>query len=123
MQTVKINTNNNTIISECDSVVIARPGQLMFDSTIAEAKKKGYERPEHMICYGRATEIEKGVYRDDSKVFILPRCINDNTMIIGLVCLSTDDKNDKEELSYLFIYEGESVFITNSNGVEIEVLS
>lgn len=75
-----------------------------------------------MICYGRATEIEKGVYRDDSKVFVLPRCINDNTMIIGLVCLSTDDQNDKEELSYLFIYEGESVFITNSNGVEIEVL-
>ncbi|MCO6556013.1 hypothetical protein [Gilliamella sp. BG6] len=119
MQTVKINTNNNTIISECDSVVIARPGQLMFDSAIDEAVKNGYDRPESMIVTGGATEIENGVYRDDSTVFIHPRYINDKSEIIGLVCMST---SAKDELSYLFIYEGESVFITNSNGVEIEVL-
>lgn len=119
MQTVKIVTSNNTIISECDSVVIARPGQLMFDSAIDEAVKNGYDRPESMIATGGATEIENGVYRDDSTVFIHPRYINDKSEIIGLVCMTIETT---DELSYLFIYAGESVYVMNGNGSTIETL-
>lgn len=118
MQTVKINTSSNTMILHCDSITIARKGQLMFDSAIKDAINNGCKRPEQMICNGGITEIENSVYRDDRDIYVHPR-YEDDADVIGLVVLPSDDKNS---LSYLFIYSGESVYVMNGNGSTIEVL-
>lgn len=119
MQTVKINTFDNTIIFECDSITLAKRHQRMCECALNDAKLKGVDDPSYMIVTGGVIELEDGSFKDNSEIDVISHYQSKDTEIIGVICMPVEDK---DVINYQFIFKGESVYVMNENGKTIEVL-
>ena len=127
MFTVKAIIGNETNLTQDKEVLIGRPGSSLYDDALRVAGNPGFVVDVVLWTPDSREEGESdSAFVEDSKLVVERTADVEELMPIAVVFNSTPHLVNGEQMTsdieYKFVYKGDEVYVTDSNGKTVETV-